>query len=266
MSISPSIRKRSQRVLPLAFVTLGAFLISSASLASEAPAAGSITAGVSVDRLSKGYDEWSSQFLSYDRRIGNHVISLSGTHHDRGSIEGEELFFSHYLSRPEGDVDLSYRLQVGDGAAWAKTGARAAVHWRAGDGWIGTVGASYRDFESAESKSAFVEIERYVGNERFAFKIEKDVSAGADDNVRMYQATWSHYYDSGAQAALTLASGKELNRDFGRVLAPSEVLTVAVHGVVPLTKEVDILPALSWTKQDQAYERVTASIGVRYKF
>ena len=231
-----------------------------------APSSGAVSASVAWDGLSNGYEDWSSQTLSYDRKIGNHTFSVSGAHHDRATITGEELFFAHYISRPDSALDLSYQLQVGDGAAWAKTGAKAAVHWRAGDGWVTTAGASYRDFEVSDAKAVFVEFERYVGNERFAFKLEQDLSAGAGGDVRMHQAAWSHYYDSGAQATVTLAAGKELNLDFGRVLAPSDVLTAAVHGVVPITKEVDMLPALAWTKQDEAYERVTASIGVRYKF
>lgn len=231
-----------------------------------APSSGAVSASVAWDGLSNGYEDWSSQTLSYDRKIGSHTFSVSGAHHDRATITGEELFFAHYISRPDSALDLSYQLQVGDGAAWAKTGAKAAVHWRAGDGWVATAGASYRDFEVSDAKAVFVEFERYVGNERFAFKLEQDLSAGAGGDVRMHQAAWSHYYDSGAQATVTLAAGKELNRDFGRVLAPSDVLTAAVHGVVPITKEVDLLPALAWTKQDEAYERATVSVGVRYKF
>lgn len=73
-------------------------------------------------------------------------------------------------------------------------------------------------------------------------------------------------YDSGAQATVTLAAGKELNRDFGRVLSPNDVMTAAVHCVVPISKEVDLLPALAWTKQGPAYERATVSVGVRFKF
>lgn len=225
-----------------------------------------MTTAITADRLSKGYEDWTSQSIAYDTQKGNHVFSVFAQYHDRGEVEGKELLFSHYLARPAGEIDLSYQLQAGEGEAWARHGARAALHWRAGKGWVLSGGGAYRHFAQSDSRSLFVELEHYIGNERFAYKLEQDLSSGADANLRMHQASWSHYFDSGAQATLTLAGGREINRDFGRILPSSEVLTAAVHGIVPINASLDLVPAVSWTRQDKAYERLTASVGIRYRF
>ena len=225
-----------------------------------------MTTALTADRLSKGYEDWTSQSIAYDAKKDNHVFSVFAQYHDRGEIEGKEFHFSHYLARPAGEIDLSYQLLAGEGEAWARHGARAAMHWRAGDGWVLSAGGSYRHFARSDSRSLFIELERYTGNERLAYRLEQDLSNGADAQIRMHQASWSHYFASGAQATLTVAGGREINRDFGRILPSSEVLTVAIHGVVPLDASFDLVPALSWTRQDQAYERLTASVGVRYRF
>lgn len=268
MSQSLSTPKRFSPAFLPACALLSALLIPLSSHASDlfaGPAHSAVSGGVSVDRLSNGAADWHSVWAAYDRSSGADTFVVFGARHDRGDLTGHELSFSHYRQNRSGPLDVSYQLELGEGAAWAKTGVTGALHLRAGEGWVLSAGARYREFEQDISKSVFAEVEKYVGKQRFAYRLAQDVSAGAE-NLYSHQASLSHYYDSGAQVTVVAAAGRELNRDLGVTLPASEVLALSVRGVLPVSKDVEWLPGVTWTKQDQAYERVTASIGVRFKF
>ena len=226
---------------------------------------GAVSSGILVDHLSKDKSGWSTLWAAYDRQMGAHTVVLHSARHDRGGLKGHELTFSHYIQGVAPTLDLSYQLDAGDGAAWAKTGVGAALHLRAGEGWVFSSGARYREFEQDIAKTVFAEVEKYFGNNRLAYRLSHDVSAGAK-NLFGHQVTLSHYFEDGADVTMTAAAGKELNRDLGRTLPESEVLALSVRGAVPLSKTVALLPSLSWTKQDQAYERLTAGLALRVKF
>lgn len=236
------------------------------SARAQDPSSWALEAGVSRESLTRGLPDWSSRYLAAERRTPEHGSLYAGWRQtQRYARDDREAHAGGLL--PLG-VDTQLQLEAGRSDSHRVLPAGyGLLQWmhKPAEGW--TVGAGLRRsaYDLGWTRVANVNIDRYLGNERFGYSLY----GGGPDRSGLsasHRLQWAHYYGDRDWIGLSLTKGQETEATGGARFLTSRVSAVSLSGRHSLAPHWSLIWDAGRQRQGDLYSRSGASLGLRRTF
>lgn len=222
-------------------------------------------AGVARESLTRGLPAWHSRYLNgrwSDDRSRQLFAGIRET--ERYALRDRELHLGGGLAL---GAATQLQLEVGSSDTHRVLAARyGTVQWQhqPGGGW--SLGAGWRrsSYDNGVTGVVNLGIERYLGNERFAYTL---YSGGPDGAGRApaHRWQWDHYYGERNHVGLAVSHGRETEYSAG-VFVTSRVSGVSLGGAHHLAPGWALVWQGGSVRQGALYTRSGISLGLRHAF
>jgi len=220
--------------------------------------------GAGRENLTQGFADGWFNFVGWRQQQQNYGWSARYQRSQRFDLQDQEwLADGFYKLNP----DVTWMWQAGyspQNRVRPEQSYSSQLAWAWAHGWVVTPGISVSRDDQQDSRSFSLMNEHYVGHYRLAYTLyhSRPEQAGS---ANTHVAQLSYYFNDVDQITLLLVRGKELERLPNRVLV-MDVSRYGVFGQWGLDSHWQLLYNVSWSSQDDLYNKTEYGLSVRYNF
>ena len=219
------------------------------------------------DNLDKGYEDWRELMAHLAWRPDTRTALFgSARTTERYGQRDRELGAGAYL--PVGRAGTVLHAE----GTWSNTHHVLARHMYLlelaqplGSGWVLTGGGRGARYDSGDVQAAWLLVEKYAGDYRFAWHSQVSRAEGSGwAPAHRFTASW--YGGELTFVTLTLARGREVENVPPAGLLQTQVRAASLSGSLEVAPRWALTGELARTEQGDLYTRRTARLGTRLLF
>lgn len=219
------------------------------------------------DRLSRSLGDWNETAAQLSWRPTSRESLFGGYRQtERFAQRDHEVFAGAYMPIP--GVGTVVHVEGG----WSSTHQVLPRQVYLGEivqplphGWVVSAGGKSWRYNTSDVRAAWVNIEKYTGNFRYAYQVQVSQPHGASW-APSHRLTGSWYRGDLTFLTLVGAKGREVENIFPLGLLQTDVRAVSFSSGLEIMPRWGLLFELDWTRQGDLYTRRSARLGTRFLF
>lgn len=242
--------------------------VASAALAQEPrPHPWELRVDAGRDSLTRGLADWTEFAAQLSWRPGTRESVLGGYREtERFGQRDREAFAGAHVPVP-GAATLVH-LEVAASSTHRVLPRRVylgEVVQPLGQGWVVSAGGKASRYAASDVRAAWVNVEKYLGDYRFAYHGQVSGPRGAGWSPA-HRVSGSWYRGELTFVTLLAARGREVENLFPAGLLQADTRAASLSAGVEVARGWGLVLELGWTRQGDLYTRRTARLGTRLLF
>jgi YaiO family outer membrane protein len=222
--------------------------------------------GAARETLTGGLPDWRSRYLLLEHRNPERQVFYGGWRDtERYRLRDGELHGGAWLP-----LSPAMQLQLEAGASdshrvLARDYGLLGLQVEPAAGWGLSAGWRRSRYDAGNTRVLNLGVERYLGNERFAYTLFGGGPDGAA-TVSSHRLQWNHYYGERDWLGLSIAAGRETEHGAAGTFITSRVSNVTLAGRHRLAQAWSLSWEAGRQRQGTLYTRDGLRLGLRHEF
>ena len=225
-----------------------------------------VEAGLGYETLTDNYDPWSEAYINIKKNFDKRKsVSINVRKTERFGLEDNELSVGIVTSWW---APITLSLMAGESQGHEvlpENFLSFRIDAPFGDGWVGGMGYTYREYESAGVDIGTVALERYIANFRLSYALFMSRVDEADleysNSIRM-----DRYYGDKNMVGIGCAWGRESENIASEIIVTSSVSSAILTGRHWFDMKRGMSYTLSYQRQGDFYDRFGIHAALIYRF